>query len=145
MIVAWQVFTREVLNDSATWTEESARYTFVGLALLAAAYVFSERGHIAVEILVQRLPDRLHQAMAVIVELVVIAFTVLVFMLGGIRIADNAWTQNLSTLPISVGQAYLALPVSGALIIFYAAYHILGVLSGAERPTPRPDENAEAI
>lgn len=145
VIVAWQVFTREVLDDSATWTEESARYMFVGLALFAAAYVFSERGHIAVEILVERLPERAQLAMAVLIELVVIGFTVLVFMIGGIRIAENAWGQNLSTLPLSVGQAYLALPVAGALIIFYSVYHVLGVLSGAERPTPEFDENAEAI
>ncbi len=144
-IVSWQVFTRQVLGSSATWTEEAARYMFVGLALFAAAYVFSERGHIAVEILVERLPERLQLAMAVLIEVVVIGFTVLVFMIGGLRIADNAWTQNLSTLPLSVGQAYLALPISGALIIFYSVYHILGVLSGAERPTPEFDENAEAI
>jgi TRAP-type C4-dicarboxylate transport system permease small subunit len=145
VIVAWQVFTREILDDSATWTEESARYMFVGLALFSAAYVFSERGHIAVEILVERLPERGQQAMAVIIELTVIAFTMLVFIIGGIRIAENAWAQNLSTLPITVGQAYLALPVAGTLIIFYSVYHILGVLSGAERPTPEFDENAEAI
>jgi TRAP-type C4-dicarboxylate transport system permease small subunit len=145
VIVAWQVFTREILNDSATWTEESARYVFVGLALFAAAYVFSERGHIAVEILVERLSERLQLAMAVLIELIVIAFAVLVFMIGGLRIAENAWAQNLSTLPLSVGQAYLMLPISGALIIFYSIYHILGVLSGAERPTPEFDENAEAI
>lgn len=145
VIVSWQVFTRQVLNSSATWTEEAARYTFVGLALFAAAYVFSERGHIAVEILVERLPERLQLAMAVLIELIVIGFTVLVFIIGGLRIAENAWGQNLSTLPLSVGQAYLALPVSGALIVFYSVYHILGVLSGAERPTPEFDENAEAI
>lgn len=145
VIVAWQVFTREVLNDSATWTEESARYMFVGLALFAAAYVFSERGHIAVEILVERLPERGQQAAAVVIELIVIGFVTLVFIIGGLRIADNAWNQNLSTLPLSVGQAYLLLPISGALIVFYSVYHILGVLSGAEKPTPDFDENAEAI
>lgn len=145
VVVSWQVFTREILNDSATWTEEAARYTFVGLALFAAAYVFSERGHIAVEILVERLPVGLQRAMAVLIELVVIGFTVIVFMIGGLRVAENAWTQNLSTLPLTAGQAYLVLPISGALIIFYSLYHILGVLSGAERPTPEFDENAEAI
>ena len=55
-IVAWQVFTREVLNDTAAWTQEAAQYSFVVLAMIAAAYVFSERGHIAVEILIEKLP-----------------------------------------------------------------------------------------
>ena len=47
-------------------------------------------------------------------------------------------TKNAATL---LGN----LPVAGALIIFYSVYHVLGVLSGAERPTPEFDENAEAI
>ena len=54
LIVTWQVFTRQVLHNSAPWTEEAARYTFVVLAIFSAAFVFGERGHIAVEMLVEK-------------------------------------------------------------------------------------------
>ncbi|UNK70716.1 TRAP transporter small permease [Microbacterium sp. H1-D42] len=145
IVVSWQVFTREVLNNSAPWTEEAARYTFVVLAVLAAAYVFSERGHIAVEILVKKLPLAGQRVMAVVIELIVIFFFVMVFIIGGWRVADNAWNQDLSTLPVTVGQVYLVLPIAGVIIVFYSIAHLIGVLAGAEKPTPEFDENAEAI
>lgn len=75
-IVAWQVFTREVLNDTAPWTQEAAQYSFVVLAMIAAAYVFSERGHIAVEILIEKLPMRSRRAAAIVIELIVVFFIV---------------------------------------------------------------------
>ncbi len=145
IIVSWQVFTREVLHYSAPWTEEAARYTFVVLALVAAAYVFSERGHIAVEMLVEKFPARGQLVMGLVIEAIVIFFTAFVFVWGGWRIALNAWAQHLSTLPLTVGQVYLVMPVAGVLIIFYSVYHVVGILSGAESATPEFDENAEAI
>lgn len=145
VIVSWQVFTREIGNYSAPWTEEAARYTFVVLALVAAAYVFSERGHIAVEMLVEKLPERGQLVMGIVIEAIVTAFTLFTFVWGGWRISQNAWDQQLSTLPITVGQIYLVMPVAGLLITFYSVYYMLGILSGAERPTPEFDENAEAI
>jgi TRAP-type C4-dicarboxylate transport system permease small subunit len=144
-IVSWQVFTREVTNNAAPWTEEAARYAFVVLAVFAAAYVFSERGHIAVEILIEKLPLRLQRVWAVVIELIVIFFVVMVFIVGGSAVADNAWGQDISTLPLSVGQMYLVLPIAGVLIVFYSIAHVIGILAGAENPTPEFDENAEAV
>jgi len=145
IIVGWQVFTREVVNYSAPWTEEAARYTFVVLALVAAAYVFSERGHIAVEMLVEKLPERGQLVAGLVIETIVIAFTLFTFVWGGWRISQNAWEQSLSTLPVTVGQVYLVMPIAGVLIVFYSLYYVLGILSGAEKPTPEFDTDAEAI
>jgi TRAP-type C4-dicarboxylate transport system permease small subunit len=144
-IVSWQVFTREILNNSAPWTEEAARYMFIVLAVLAAAYVFSERGHIAVEMLIEKLSPRLQKVMGIVIELIVMFFIVLVFIIGGSRVAENAWDQDIATLPLSVGQVYLVLPIAGILILFYSISHIIGILAGVEKPLPEFDENAEAI
>ena len=145
VVVAWQVFTREVLNDSAPWTTEAASYTFVVLAIFAATYVFSERGHIAVEILVEKLPLGGQKIMAIVIEAIVIFFIVAAFIVGGSRVASNAWGQDLSTLPFTVGQMFLVLPIAGVIILFYSVSHLIGILAGAEKPTPDFDENAEAI
>ena len=144
-IVSWQVFTREVLGHSAPWTQEAALYTFVVLSAFAAAYVFSERGHIAVEILVEKLPPKPQRAMGVVIELIVIFFFVVAFIIGGSSVAENAWGQDISTLPLSVGQVFLVLPIAGILIVFYSLTHLIGILAGVEEPTPDFDENAEAI
>ncbi|WP_454083330.1 TRAP transporter small permease [Georgenia sp. Marseille-Q6866] len=134
VIVVWQVFSRQVLGDPSTWTEEGARLTFVWLGLFAAAFVFGERGHIAVEFVARKLPVKGEQVLAVLVQLVVLAFAVIVLVWGGWRAADNAWLQNLSALPFTLGQMYLALPISGVLIAFYSLYYIQGLVRGTHSP-----------
>ena len=144
-VVSWQVFTRQVLRNSAPWTAEAATVSLVVLAIVAIAYVYSERGHIAVETFIEKLPPAAQKVQAVIIELIVIFFTSFVFIWGGARVAESAWDQSMAILPITVGQVYLLLPLSGVLIVFYSATHIVGVLAGSEKPLPRFDENAEAI
>lgn len=56
--VTWQVFTRQVLNEPSSWSEELAKYVFVWLGMFGAALVFSERGHIAVDVVARKLPNR---------------------------------------------------------------------------------------
>lgn len=132
--VVWQVFTREVLADPATWTNEGARITFVWLGLFAAAFVFGERGHFAVEVLVRKLPMRAERGIAVAVQVLVLAFAAIVLLWGGLRAAVNAWTQQLTTLPFTFGQIYLALPVCGVLVAFYALYYMRGIARGVTGP-----------
>jgi len=134
IVVVWQVFSRQVLNDPSTWTEEGARMTFVWLGLFASAYVFGERGHIAVEFVARKLPLRGERVLAVLVQVVILAFAVIVLVWGGWRASQNAWLQNLSALPFTLGQMYLALPVSGALIAFYALYYVQGIARGTHLP-----------
>lgn len=145
VIVAWQVFTREVLNNTAPWTQEAAQYSFVILAMIAAAYVFSERGHIAVEILIEKLPLHARRAAAIGIELIVVFFIVTVFIIGGLAVAQNAWHQNLSSLPFTIGQIYLIMPIAGVLILFYSIVQIIGLLAGVEEPTPDTNDISEAI
>ncbi|WP_309124637.1 TRAP transporter small permease [Arthrobacter sp.] len=144
-IVTWQVISRQVLGTPASWTEESARYVFVVLALLGSALVFSERGHIAVELLIQKLPIAAQKIVALIVEGAIIFFAAYVMIYGGLAVAANAWTQNISTMPVSVGQVYLILPVAGALITFFALCHIVGMFAGTEELVPEIDENNQGI
>ncbi|WP_165310816.1 TRAP transporter small permease [Microbacterium protaetiae] len=145
VVVAWQVFTRQVLHNSAPWTSEAATYSLVLLAIMAIAYVYSERGHIAVEMFVQKLPERGQTIMGLVIELIVIFFTVFVFIIGGARVAESTWHQKMAILPFSVGEVYVVLPLAGVLIVFYSIAHIIGILSGAEKAMPEFDENAEAI
>ncbi|WP_430867227.1 TRAP transporter small permease [Demequina aurantiaca] len=132
--VAWQVFTRQVLNDPSGWSEELAKYLFIWLGLLAAALVFGERGHIAVDFAVKKLPRKVQTVLAVVVQLSILTFTSLVLIWGGYLVVALAWNQNLTGLPINVGPLYLALPISGVLIALYTIYHLVRIFTGTERP-----------
>lgn len=139
LVVVWQVVSRQVLNAPATWTEEAARMMFVWLGLFAAALVFGERGHIAVEFLARKFTTGRQRLLAVLVQAVVLVFAVLILLWGGSMVMLNAWNQNLSALPFTLGQMYLALPVAGVLIAFYALYDLRRILAGQISPYPPVD------
>ena len=95
--VAWQVFTRQVLSSPSGWSEELAKYLFVWLGLFGAALVFGERGHIAVDVLVRRLPEAGQRAFGMLSHVLVLTFTALVLVYGGISIARS--TPGTCTWP----------------------------------------------
>lgn len=136
LVVTWQVFTRQVIGDPSTWTSTTAQYLFVWLSLFGAAYVFSERGHIAVDFLARKAGARAQKAIGSFTMLVVLGLALLVLVWGGTRGVGLTWGQNVSGLPVNVGQMYLALPVSGALIAFYAIHHLYKITVGREAGLP---------
>lgn len=144
LIVVWQVFTRQVTQNPATWTEEAARYTFVWLGFFAAALVFSERGHIAVDALVRLLPEPVQRGIAVLVQIAIIAFAAITMVWGGWRAAQGAMNQSLTALPLTVGQMYLVVPVTGVLVVVYALYHVVAVIRRQEEAV-EINENPDVV
>jgi TRAP-type C4-dicarboxylate transport system permease small subunit len=142
LIVAWQVFSRQVLNTPSTWSEELAKYVFIWLGLFGAALVFGERGHIAVDALVRKLPQRVQRWNAALGQIVIAAFTVLVLVYGGWQVSELAWNQSMPGLPLKVGWLYLALPLSGVLVLFYTVYHLVAVVRGVENATTDGEPDA---
>lgn len=142
IVVVWQVFTRQILDEPSSWSSVLARYIFVWLGLAGAALVFGERGHIAVDFVVRKLPDSVEKGIAVLVQVIIAAFSAVVLIWGGYRVALQSWDQALSGLPLSVGPLYLAMPVAGVLIIFYALYHSVEVLRSHEPPTGHDESEA---
>lgn len=136
LVVTWQVFTRQVLGDPSSWSSTAAQYIFVWLSLFGAAFVFSERGHIAVDFLARKTNARTQKLIGIFTMLVVIAFALLVLVWGGIRGVNLTWDQNVSGIPVSVGHMYLALPISGALIVFYSIHHVYKIAVGREAGLP---------
>ena len=132
--VTWQVFSRQVLGSPSGWSEELAKYLFIWLGLFGAALVFGERGPVAMDLVVRRLPRTAQGVLAVVVQLSILTFTGLALLWGGFLVSQLAWNQNLTGLPITVGPLYLALPISGDLIAFYTLFHLVQILTGAERP-----------
>src|SRR5699024_3392140 len=69
--VMWQVVTRQILNNPSAWSEELAKYLFIWLGLFGAALVFGERGHVAVDLLVQRSPRKVQVVLMVLTQLAI--------------------------------------------------------------------------
>ena len=72
--VFYQFFTRYVLNNSAAWTEEIARYLLIGTVFVGAAIGVAKNNHIQVDLLYRYLPPAVGRGMALLVDVLRIAF-----------------------------------------------------------------------
>jgi TRAP-type C4-dicarboxylate transport system permease small subunit len=74
-IVFLQFFTRYVLNDSLSWTEEIARYGLMWVVFIGGAMVTRRNTHIAVELLSNVMkPGPLRAALLALVDFIKLAF-----------------------------------------------------------------------
>lgn len=72
--VFYQFFTRYVLNNSASWTEEIARYLLICMVFIGIAWAVRTTRHIHVDFVYRLVPPRLGRVMALCVDVVKILF-----------------------------------------------------------------------
>ena len=72
--VFYQFFTRYVLNDSAAWTEEIARYLLICTVFIGVSAAVRMDRHIHVDLLYRLVPAPVGRALSTLVDLVKIAF-----------------------------------------------------------------------
>jgi TRAP-type transport system small permease protein len=73
-VVFTQFFTRYALNNSASWTEEIARYLLIGVVFVGAAIGVAKNNHIQVDLLYRYLPARAGRVLALLVDVLRSAF-----------------------------------------------------------------------
>lgn len=72
--VFYQFFTRYVLDDSAAWTEEIARYLLIVVTFVGAAMGVRRNTHIHVEFVYRYLPAQVGRLLSTLVDIVRVAF-----------------------------------------------------------------------
>jgi TRAP-type C4-dicarboxylate transport system permease small subunit len=73
-VVFTQFFTRYFLNDSASWTEEIARYLLIGVVFVGASIGVARNNHIQVDLLFRYLPRPAARGLATLVDVARCAF-----------------------------------------------------------------------
>jgi TRAP-type transport system small permease protein len=118
LLVLYQVFTRYVLGTPAAFTEELVRYALIWTAMISAAYAFLHRKHMALVALRNTLPPAARRRLIIGADVLVLAFAVLVLVIGGTVLALSASTNFSALLGISRGLVYAIGPIAGLAIAF---------------------------
>lgn len=129
-LTCWQVFTRYVLQNPSSWSEELVSYLFAWASLLGASLVTGERGHMNIPIVVERLRPAWRRTLAVFGELVAFAFSLIILVYGGVQITQLAMGQMTSSLGVAVGVFYVVLPLCGVLNMIYTILNIADLCKG---------------
>jgi TRAP-type transport system small permease protein len=72
--VCYQFFTRYFLNDSASWTEEIARYLLICTVFVGLSAAVRDSRHIHVDFLYRLIPRAAGRVLSTVVDVVQIAF-----------------------------------------------------------------------
>ena len=125
LAVCWQVITRFVLKNPSTVTEEILRYLLVWTTMVGGAYAYGRRKHLSINMLAKKLPARAQKLLDIFVQAIVIAFCVVVMIIGDLRLVETTFNQISSALHLPMPYVYASSLVGGVLIIFYAIIFIL--------------------
>jgi TRAP-type C4-dicarboxylate transport system permease small subunit len=74
--VFYQFFTRYALNNSASWTEEIARYFLIAVVFTGAAIGVAKNNHILVDFFFRFMPSWMSRVMTTLVDILRVAFFV---------------------------------------------------------------------
>ncbi|UGA56824.1 TRAP transporter small permease [Vibrio sp. VB16] len=138
MCVVWQVFSRYVLNAPSTMTDEVARFLFIWVGLMGAAYTLGKKRHLAIDLLSMKLEHepskqaRLH----LVINIISLIFSGVIMIYGGgsLMLKTLSTGQISPALGIEMGLIYAAIPISGFFMVIYLLEDFQRNLSLIKKP-----------
>ena len=118
-VIFLQFFTRYALNDSASWTEEIARYLLICTVFIGAAIGVRKNNHIQVDFLYRILPKPLMRVMSTLVDTARIAFLAYATWLT-FQLLMRIGGQQMSVIDLPIGLVYSVVLVGFALMTWRA-------------------------
>ena len=132
IVGTYQIITRFVFNNPSTVSEELLTYTFAWMAIFSSAYVFGKRDHMRMTFIADKLPKEQRKILEIVIELLVIAFAVIVLIYGGFTIMGLTMTQKTASLGVMMGVIYAVVPICGILIAIYGVRNVIDLCAGYE-------------
>lgn len=129
--VLLQVATDFIIKESNpfSFTDELAEFLLIWTGLLGAAYATGKKQHLAIKLINYKLKSVAQKRLNIFINVLISLFALVVLVIGGIRfVIINMKLDQLSpAMEIPMWYVYLALPLSGAFIMFYAIDETRGI------------------
>jgi TRAP-type transport system small permease protein len=144
LTVFYQFFTRYVLNDSAAWTEEIARYLLIATVFTGAAIGVGKNNHIQVDFFYRFMPAKLARAMATGVDALRVAFFAAAVVLTALMMNKLGSNSRMTMVDLPMNVVYGICLVGFAIMclraIWVARVHWQRRYSVLERPESTMEE-----
>jgi len=110
LIVSLQIFSREVVQLPISWSEEVSRLASIYLIFIGSALAVSRGKNLRVTYFVEKLPPQARAVVDTVANITALLFA-LVVVYESVDVAKHTWSFQMTTLPISAGWEYVAIPV----------------------------------
>ena len=112
----WQIFTRWVLANPSTFTDELLRYVLIVAGFIGSAYCFYRDEHLALTLITDKAKGPFKLVLDIFIEACILFFVIYVFIFGGFKLANTA-TNVSSVMHIPMKSLYMVEPICGILIV----------------------------
>jgi TRAP-type C4-dicarboxylate transport system permease small subunit len=123
--VFYQFFTRYVLNNSASWTEEIARYLLIAVVFTGATIGVAKNNHIQVDFFYKFMPAWLSKFMNHFVDIMRIAFFGAATVLTG-QMMEKLGTYKMTIIDLPMNLVY-GVVMAGFAAMFFRAIWVMKV------------------
>ena len=113
-----QVFSRSVLKNPITWTEEASRYLFIWNVFFSSVVVMSMEDHFKVDFIYEKLNNKMKSIVYIFSMIIIFIFSLLILYYG-IEIFLKASNRVTPSLGIPMSYIYIPNPIFGLLSIFH--------------------------
>lgn len=125
LIVLWQVFTRFILDNPSSWSEEFSRYILIWISLLGGSLGLSNGTHMGLVLVTDRIKNKNLKLIIHILAYIVCGVIGYIFIVYGYGYALNGMNRTMMCCKFKMGYIYMMIPVCGAIIIVNCLMTIL--------------------
>ena len=106
LTVFYQFFTRYVLNNSASWTEEIARYLLIATVFTGATIGVIKNNHIQVDFFYRFMPKKFARITASLVDVMRVGFFAAATVLTGMMMLKLGSTSRMTMVDLPMNWVY---------------------------------------
>jgi TRAP-type transport system small permease protein len=128
VIITYQIFMRYFFSATPGWSEELALLLMVWFAFIGMAIGVRRRNHLSIEFLVAKLSNTAQAYVAILNELLILAFGAILFIFG-VNMMITSSMSTMAALRIPNSFLYLMVPVSGFLMMIYTIDNLITAVS----------------
>lgn len=143
-VMLYEVIARYFFDAPTVWGMELAVLLFGPYFLLGGPYLLHLRGHVALDLVYQRLSERWRRRMDLVNYPVIVVFCV-ILLFYAVPLAYNSWAlreTSFSAWNAPVWPAKLIVPLALALLMLQALAEFVRRLWLDERPAAAPEGDA---
>jgi len=149
-VIAWEVFSRYVLNRPHDWVWDTTYILYGILFMMAGAYTLSRNGHVRGDVLYGFFPVRVQAGLDLVLYLLFFIPGVIALVWAGYTFAETSWaigersSVTASGPPVYHFKSFI--PVAGALLLLQGlAEMVRCVLALRDGVWPRREHDVEEV
>lgn len=123
-IVFMQFFSRYILNNSLSWTEEIARYLLIMLGFVGSVTCVRKRSHIFLEFFYRFIPDTAAKWLVIAVSFINASFFTYAGFIG-IQLAERTHHQAMTSIDLPKGIIYWTVVASCFAMALVSAWEFI--------------------